>query len=356
MNTISEIFAVGKWNGYEFTLSDLESIVFNFKKLREIAPEFKVPLKFGHNNEQSMTDGYPAIGWVEDIYVKNNKLIGVFGDVPSIVLKAMEKKLYRKVSVELDFDVEYKGQSYKYVLTAVALLGADLPAVSTLADLNAYIDGGLAASKQVNNTRLAGMLRGAFSAINGQDKLKEGINMSGDSVSLDDIKKIIADQTKPLVEQLTKAQDEVKKFAKEKAELEAMLEARSNSDKSVKAKLNRDAITSIMEEAVKSGSILPSQRESFSKMIGVDSDDKMLSVDIDEVKKMFNAGKNKMNYGTEEGVNSSSNRVFDDAGEELDRLAKEEIDKNTNLKYSRALEIVMARNKDITREYINGVN
>src|SRR5690606_25974082 len=93
-----EIFAVGKWNGLEFTEADLDDIVANFDRLKDI---HKVPLKFGHNDEQPITDGQPAIGWVSRVYRKGKKLLADFSDVPSVVVEAIKKKLYRTVSVEL---------------------------------------------------------------------------------------------------------------------------------------------------------------------------------------------------------------------------------------------------------------
>ena len=132
----AEIFAVGKWNGMPFTKDDLASIAKNFDSFRDL---LKVPLKFGHNDEQPMTDGQPALGWVDRVWIDGDKLMAEFADMPSKVMDAIRKKLYRKVSVELDIGVNHKGREYDYVLSGVALLGADIPAVSVLADLDHYM-------------------------------------------------------------------------------------------------------------------------------------------------------------------------------------------------------------------------
>jgi hypothetical protein len=47
--------------------------------------------------------------------------------------------LYRHVSSEIAYQVTYQGERIGKVLVGVALLGADLPAVSNLADLGAYL-------------------------------------------------------------------------------------------------------------------------------------------------------------------------------------------------------------------------
>lgn len=137
MNTLTaEIFASGKWNGMSFTTADLENIVTAFNQLKDV---HKVPLKFGHNDEQPFTDGQPALGWVDSVWVENDILFAKFTDVPDAVFSAMSNKLYRHVSIELDMAVQHAGADYELVLSGVALLGADIPAVNILKDLTAYM-------------------------------------------------------------------------------------------------------------------------------------------------------------------------------------------------------------------------
>lgn len=136
-NLTEEIFAVGTWNGIDFTLEDLKLMANAFNSLKDV---HQVPLiKLGHNDEQPLTDGQPALGWIEDIFVKGEKLMAKLTDVPDIVAKAISKKLYRNKSVELDIGVEHNGEYYPWVVSGVALLGADIPAVNTLNDLGAYM-------------------------------------------------------------------------------------------------------------------------------------------------------------------------------------------------------------------------
>ena len=59
--------------------------------------------------------------------------MATFADMPDIVFEAISKKRYRKVSIELDKDATHKGETFKWILSGVALLGAVLPAVNTLA-------------------------------------------------------------------------------------------------------------------------------------------------------------------------------------------------------------------------------
>jgi len=135
----AEIFSAGTWNGETFTSEDLEEIARNFELLREV---LSPPLKFGHDAEQTLlgqADGDPALGWVEALRVEEGKLVATFAGVPDVVHEAIREGLYRHVSAELYFDVRHEGRALGKALKAVALLGADLPAVTNLEDLTAYL-------------------------------------------------------------------------------------------------------------------------------------------------------------------------------------------------------------------------
>ena len=134
-----EIFAVGKWNGMEFKEEDLNAIAAAFNTLKKV---HRVPLKIGHNEGQPMTDGQMALGWVSEVWVSGEKLLAKFTNMPEVVYQAVNKGLYRNLSIELDFGVTYKGNYFSAVLSGVALLGADIPAVNTLADLTAFLTRG----------------------------------------------------------------------------------------------------------------------------------------------------------------------------------------------------------------------
>lgn len=123
----AEIFAAGNWNEREYSLADLENIAANFRKYQT---RIKPPLKLGHRQDNPR--GQPALGWVKDLYVRGQKLVACFAGVPAIVYKAIQQGLYRRISSELWQDED------GFILKAVALLGADLPAVDTLEDLTVY--------------------------------------------------------------------------------------------------------------------------------------------------------------------------------------------------------------------------
>lgn len=130
------IFEVGTWNGMEFTEEDIEDIARNFKELEKVQ---HVPLKLGHNDAQKVTDGQPALGWVRNLRKVGKQLVADFVDVPKIIKDAIAKRLYRAVSIELLLGAKHGEKVYNHILDAVALLGADQPAVATLPDLQAYL-------------------------------------------------------------------------------------------------------------------------------------------------------------------------------------------------------------------------
>ena len=135
----AEIFSAGVWNGERFTRRDLHEIARNFRRLHA---QLKPPLKFGHDEGQTLLgqrDGDPALGWVQRLWVRGDKLLARFAGVPPVVLQAIRAGRYRRVSAELYFDVRAGGRRLGKALKAVALLGADLPAVTNLRDLAAYL-------------------------------------------------------------------------------------------------------------------------------------------------------------------------------------------------------------------------
>lgn len=136
-----EFFSSGKWNGDEYSEQDLDDIVKNFEALRET---IKPPVKLGHNAASKINkpieDGQPALGWVEKVWKKGNKLLARLTKVPEVIYNAIKEGRYSRVSAEIYWNYKStKGKTFNYVLKAIALLGADTPAVDNLEDLAAYL-------------------------------------------------------------------------------------------------------------------------------------------------------------------------------------------------------------------------
>ena len=129
-----EIFSVGNWNGDDYTIEDLNTMVAAFEETKQGAQPF---LKLGHDPKQKLiqADGLPAAGWIERIYVRGNKLFADFTDIPKKVYDLIQAKAYKKVSSEIFWNIKVGEKTYKRMLAAVALLGADTPGVMNLNDI-----------------------------------------------------------------------------------------------------------------------------------------------------------------------------------------------------------------------------
>lgn len=130
-----EVFDVGTWNGYEYTDADLNEMVANFHLLKAAGYDF--PAKLGHGQEQGLVQNseLPAVGYVKRLYRSGTKLVADFTRIPEKFKTCLELGAYRTVSAEIFFTVQLLGKTWKNVLSAVAFLGGDIPAVGTLDDV-----------------------------------------------------------------------------------------------------------------------------------------------------------------------------------------------------------------------------
>lgn len=139
-----EIFSAGTWNGDAYTVEDLNEMVRAFT---ENSVGARPHLKIGHDPKQTVakelmkSDGMPALGWIERLYVQGEKLVADFSDVPEKLFSLVQKKAYRKVSSEIFHNIKIGEKKYKKMLAAVALLGADMPGVMNLKDIMSSYSG-----------------------------------------------------------------------------------------------------------------------------------------------------------------------------------------------------------------------
>jgi hypothetical protein len=302
----AEIFATGKWNGMQFAASDLSEIVGAFKKLGD---NHRVPLKLGHNDTQPKTDGEPALGWVADVWVEGSKLMAKFVDVPTVMMEAIKKKLYRNVSVELDMGVQYKSDFFKYVLSGVAILGADIPAVNVLADLTTYM------SKQA---------QGAYT----RTSVLSFTTFSGDNQMSDELK-----------------------LAQEKAaKLEAELSAMRAEQETAKFSADKTAFQSKLDGLVKDGVIVPAQREKF--MAGITKENiKSLEFSVDAIA----AGAPAKPAKSGEAAKTGTAKSDDFSGQTPDAIVfakAKKLQMENKITFSQAQSMVLSSDPDLAREYV----
>lgn len=123
-----EIFGVGNHNGDDYTAEDLADMAEAFAAL-----DYKPALKLGHTKD---SPGELAFGWVENLRVVGTKLLADFVDINEKVFEAVRARSFDRVSAEIFFNLKRGGKVFKKALKAVALLGAEIPAVAGLKPLH----------------------------------------------------------------------------------------------------------------------------------------------------------------------------------------------------------------------------
>jgi len=268
----AEIFATGQWNSLEFAESDLDAMAQSFN---ELALAGKVPLKMGHNEKQPFTDGQPALGWVSRVWRDGGKLLADFTAMPRVVYDAVKAGLYKYVSVELLRDASQNGVDFPWVLSAVALLGADIPAVSGLKDLQT-----LAMSRKA--------------------ALRSGVALTFTrGVSTNGGRKTMMDETNDkLMAQVQQLSEKVASFTTTNATLKAdndrlAAEAAAREDAIRKEKIagHRTAIKAKFDAAIVAKTMIPSVRSLFEKNPAFTSDEGVLGIALDFVDNYINEHK-----------------------------------------------------------------
>ena len=123
-----EIFAPGTHNGDAYTEADLDDIISAHAEL-----DFRPAIKIGHAKD---APGAPAYGWVTGLRKVGGKLVADFESMHDSVVAALRDKRYDRVSSEIYFNLKRGGKTFRRALKAVALLGADVPAVAGLVPLH----------------------------------------------------------------------------------------------------------------------------------------------------------------------------------------------------------------------------
>lgn len=339
-----EIFASGRWNGVEYDEQDLDEIVTNFEKLREI---HNIPLKLGHNDKQPLTDGQPALGWVDNLRRVGDKLVADFFHVPKVIKDLIKAKKFRKVSIELLTRVKHMGERYNNVLDAVAILGADAPAVNTLDDLDKFL------------ARRADFSSSPRSFVEWVSKPDISSTHKETEMDPKDLTKAISDAVEGVRAEFTKEvgtlKSEISTLTKERDEAQAKLGEFANTQKAEKVKHARDEANAVIEEAVKDGKILPAQRDHFKRLFSIDDDDVVLKLQLDDLKAAFSVGGNASGKPQEGNVGMSGSNIDDqplnDPEDELIRLTNKHMADHNVEDFTKAFARVAAANPGLHKAY-----
>lgn len=130
-----ELVRAGSWSAstgpVTITTDDLEAIV----TAAGDAEVDRAAVRIGHVDPRF--DGEPALGWVENLRVTGDRLLGDLVEVPAMLAELIPRA-FRRRSVEIAWQVRTAaGKQYRAALTGLALLGVAPPAVKGLADVAA---------------------------------------------------------------------------------------------------------------------------------------------------------------------------------------------------------------------------
>jgi hypothetical protein len=235
----TEVFKVGTWNGDKYTTADLDDMVTNFSTLKEIV---KPPIKLGHTDKA----GQPALGWVKGLKRAGNILIATLSQVPEIVYKVITGGRYKRVSSEIYWDYKHDGKTFKRVFGALALLGAELPAVNTLRDLDAYL---------TQTMPSASFERVAIYAFDADDS---GVKIKPEDSQMDkDETKIYTEKIAELEKIIATLKPEADEAKKYKADLAALKKIQADERKATQ----QAELKTFCEQAVKDGKLPPACRD-----------------------------------------------------------------------------------------------
>lgn len=291
----AEILKKGTWNGQPFSVSDLDAIVSSFETL---GLRGKVPLKFGHDADHK-TDGQPAYGWVDRLWRDGETLMADFASIPERVYEFIQDGMYKNVSVEVIKGVKAGTRVIPWVLDAVALLGADQPAVGTLKDLQGLTLG--------RKPAYAGGARFAFT------QARKFSTNSGDHTTMDEnqIKALIEAALKPVQDANAAV---VTKLTAKNDELSATIVKMTTDTK-------RNGIKAKFERAVENEELLPAKRDQFYKFARIDDDAAVLHIadaDVDAyLKDNKLEGKKAVKLSTRDG--GGDEKHAETNGEEVTR-------------------------------------
>ena len=313
-----EIFSTGIWNGDRYSEKDLDAMIKNFDDVG-----FEPPIKLGHNEEQSeLQDGQPALGYISKIYKVGSKLVADFKELPKKVFDAIKRGNYKRVSSEIYWNYKANGSTFNRVLKAVALLGADIPAVTNLESIEGlYSNMGTGEVKYHYN-----------------GKESEIMEEKHDEVSVN------------------KYEEEISQLRKEKEEV--MKEYQAHKDE-----IKKTNIASYMESLKTEGKILPVQYKEVEALLSTATEEKVFSYSKDEkevnlsqfelVKSILDNMPKVVEFAeiSEEGGEPIVATDYDNAGIEVDRRAKLYISNKKAENYGEAIKAVLADDKELAEKY-----
>lgn len=334
-----EIFSVGKWNGDNYTLEDLQEIVKAFEE----NSNFKPYLKLGHDSKQKLLqeDGLPAAGWINRIYVQGNKLVADFVDIPRKIYDLIKVKAYRKVSSEIFWNITIGEKKYKRMLAAVALLGADTPGVMNLKDI-------LSMYKQLENN---------YEKIGSGDELDlKGFSIEGEKkMSKTEAEIKLELETQAQKDQIAALEAEKKDYASKQAQAEQELadlkkfkaEAEAR-EAAAKVEAEQAKIAKFVTDLKSEKLVTPAMECLVTELLGPDkkeySHDKKSLSKQDAIKELLKLSKAAADVNFDESSSHDYAKDSDIPEKEMEKEIQKYM-KDEKCSYAAAYKAVMKKNK-----------
>ncbi len=337
-----EIFRTGKHRGSEvvnITENDLQEMVNSFNELSQ-AGGFQPVLKLGHDDVQKFfgaRKGAPNLGFVEKLRIEGSKILADFTNVPDALFELIKNRRFNSVSIEMFPVTEFNGKQFKNVLTAVALLGAELPAVKGLKELAATLF-----TEEVED------------------------NFQGEKIELKE-QDMPATYTQEQLDQLVnaavvKATDEVKatftdEVAKVTTERDTAIKAKDTAENALRTfedDTRKAEAGRMVDKAIEDGKLLPKQKDAalafalnLSGTVKFGDEEKSLTKLFDE---FIDGLPTKIEFG--EKGKGGSKETFSTAAEEVDVRARGKMSAaDKDMDYATARQIVLDEDDGLKQRY-----
>jgi hypothetical protein len=337
-----EIFAIGTWNGFKFVQEDLTQIINNTKDLVE-KNELRPRIKLGHSSNQILkgqSDGDPSLGTAQNLRLQGDTIIADFTDLPDIIFELIKNKRFTDISVELDH-VKHFG----WFLSAVALLGADIPAVKTINDLQKF----LSESEKSTSYEVNGNIKLACS----EPKLLNKPEKQDTKTMSEDVKNALK-----LEYEKRELEKKIKDLESKNKDSETQLSKFKEQEQERQFEDEKNQILAPYREQVKKGQLKPAVMNKLESAIDSQkcnfSDGGALMIPANMINEITTAYSEQL--PTMEQADDSS---FDDSELDVDAKVAVEINKvimNTNMNYIDACEAVFAANPTLEKEYVGWTN
>lgn len=338
-----QIFGAGTWDAstgrVTITEQHLDEIVDAFAALGG-SSVVKPHLKLGHGDAQKwfgQKTGVPTLGWISKVWREGSKLLADITDVPEALLSLIKSSRYHNVSAEVfpPGKIKLGDRTFGHVLSAIALLGIEMPAVTDLAGLAAALFQEHSADPEVSPMLFSQPLEQAVFTQEQVDSL------------------IAAATTKAVDEAVGKFNSQVTDLSAQITVLTKRAEAAEGGLIKAQEDVAQAEAIRVVDDAIKVGKLLPKQRDfALAFMTGVAGPVKFGAGETSPAKLFqdFLEASSAQVDTKERGHARESTGAYATAAQELDARTKE-LSAKDKVSYSDAMASVLSLDPDLKSRY-----